>query len=165
MAPTFRPPRRWPLLAIVVALVAIAAIAVGAWFRPLPQSPPSSPSSALTYNDKQVSDAKAAVCAAFEEVHRAIRDNFARDKGDAVAQQLAVAAIAQQALVAGSQYLTNTLAEHPATPRDLADAVRKLTDVYPELTIDYLNGVDKSGLDPLLRVGDEATTTIERLCK
>ncbi|GFG75199.1 hypothetical protein MBOT_25640 [Mycobacterium botniense] len=80
-------------------------------------------------------------------------------------QQFAVTVSVEQALLAGSVYLTTTLADQPATPRDLATAVRKLVNVFQELTIDYLNGQGNPELEPTLRAGDDATSTIQGLCK
>ena len=146
---------------LVVALLVTLGVAIVGWFRPMPYKPPAAP----TYSEKQVADAKAKVCAAFGSVHQAVRSNFARDQGADPNQQLLVAVAGQQALLAGSAYLQTTLEEEPATPSDLAAAVRKLIDVFQSLTVDYLNGRGSPEVDPSLRAGDEATLAIQGLCK
>ncbi len=78
---------------------------------------------------------------------------------------LTVATSSRQVLDVGGRYLTTKLAELPATPPDLGAAVRKLATVYQQLTIDYLAEAKDSELDPLLRAGNEAHSTIEGLCK
>ncbi|WP_139043282.1 hypothetical protein [Mycobacterium lentiflavum] len=136
------------------------SVAIVGWFRPVQPKPPPP-----TYTSQQVADAKAKVCVAFEKVHDAVRGNFARDQGTDPNQKLLVAVTAQQALLAGSVHLQTTLSEEPATPSDLASAVRKLIDVFQSLTIDYLNGHGSPEVDPSLRGGDEATLAIQGICK
>lgn len=146
---------------LVVALLLTLGVAIAGWFRPVPPKPTSLPA----YRAQQVADAKAKVCAAFEKVHEAVRGNFARDQGTDPNHQLLVAVTGQQVLLAGSVYLQTTLSEEAATPNDLAPAVRKLASVFQSLTVDYLNGHGSPEVDPSLRTGDEATLTIQGLCK
>jgi hypothetical protein len=157
------PPRRQrPIFTILaVALLVTLGVAIVAWFRPVPARPPTPPA----YTARQIGDAKTKVCAAFEKVHQAVRDNFARPQGTDPNQQLLVAVTGQQALLAGSVYLQTTLSEEAATPADLASAVRKLIDVFQSLTVDYLNGHGSPDVDATLRAGDEATLAIQGLCK
>ncbi|MDI3313424.1 MAG: hypothetical protein QJR12_03770 [Mycobacterium sp.] len=149
----------------MTALAVIGAIAIGAWFRPLPDNKPLPASPGPTFTDQQVSDAKAGVCASYQQVHSAVGLNMARDLGNDPVAQLLVATAARQALLAGSEYLITTLSEEPATPPDLAAAVRKLATLFQNYTIDYLNGRMNSEIESSLRVGDETTLVIERLCK
>jgi hypothetical protein len=146
---------------LLVALLVTLGVAIVGWFRPVPAKSPPAP----TYSNQQVAEAKAKVCAAFDKVHQAVRSNFARDQGTDPNQQLLVAVTGQEALLAGSVYLQTTLSEEPATPADLATAVRKLVDVFQSLTVDYLNGHGSPEVDPSLRAGDEATLAIQGLCK
>jgi hypothetical protein len=146
---------------LITALVVTLVVAVVGWFRPVQPKPPPPP----TYTGQQIADAKIKVCAAFEKVHQAVRGNFARDQGTDPNQQLLVAVTGQQALLAGSVYLQTTLSEEAATPIDLASAVRKLIVVFQSLTVEYLNGHGSPEVDPSLRAGDEATLTIQGLCK
>lgn len=149
------------MVSLGIALVA-AGIAIGAWFRPLPKNdPPPAP----TYSSQQVADAKSKVCAAFNDVHNAVRNNFARDQGTDPNQQLMVALAGQQALIAGSMRLQSILADQPPTPSDLASQVKKLIDIFQTLTIDYLNGRGSPEVDPSLRAGDAATLAIQGMCK
>jgi hypothetical protein len=62
-------------------------------------------------------------------------------------------------------YLTTTLSDEPATPPDLAAAVRKLAELYQELTVRYLKGVDEAELESRRHAADDTVTSIERLCK
>jgi hypothetical protein len=155
--------RQWTIFAVLVAaLLVTLGVAIVGWFRPLPNNKPAAPP---TYTNQQVADAKAKVCAAFEKVHQSVRGNFARNQGTDPNQQLLVAVTGQQALLAGSVYLQTTLSEEPAAPTDLLAAVRKLIDVFQSLTVDYLNGHGSPEVDPSLRAGDEATMTIQGICK
>jgi hypothetical protein len=152
-------------LLLVIASLAIALIAlgvaIGGWFRPPPPKAAAKP----TYSSQQVADAKAAVCAAYDKVHSAIGVTMGRDGGSDSTSQLAVATSARQALLAGSIYLQTTLSEEPATAPDLAAAIRKLTNLFRQYTIDYLNGRTNADMESSLRDGDETTSTINGLCK
>jgi hypothetical protein len=147
---------------LVIALLVTLGVAIVGWFRPLPNNkPPPQP----TYSDQQVADAKAKVCAAYQKVHTAIKAGSARDRGTDPTTQLVFAINGQQAILAGSEYLRTTLSEQPATPNELAKTIRRLTDIFQELVVDYQNSMPDSEMEPTLRAGDEATLAIEGLCK
>jgi hypothetical protein len=158
------PRRQSPWLALISLVVALLAIcvAIGAWFRPLPENK-SAP--APNYTNQQVADAKSKVCAAFDKVNNAVRATTARDKGSDYASQLASAVNVRQALAAGSQYLSTVLNEEPAIPGDLASNIRSLVNAYQLLTIELLADAPDSEKSPIVRSGDETTSTIEGLCK
>ncbi len=148
---------------LTVALLVTLGVAIVGWFRPLPAKPPPAP----TYSDQQVAEAKAAVCTAYEQIRKAGDVAGARNGASDPTAILTVATSTRQVLEVGSRYLITKLDTEPATPPDLAAAVRKLADVYQEMTVDYLDGLSNSDpeLGPLLRAGDEAHSTIEGLCK
>jgi hypothetical protein len=145
---------------LVVALLLTRGVAIVGWFRPVPAKPPPVPS----YSNQQVADAKARVCAAHEKVHHAVGLTSGRSSDDPTLH-LAIATSGRQALNVGGNYLITTLAQESATPPALAAAVRKLANTFQQLTVDYLAEVGDSELDPLLRASDQATLTIEGLCK
>jgi hypothetical protein len=160
-----RPPR-WPALtALAIALIALA-VGLAGWFRPVPHNnePPPEP----TYTDQQVTTAKAALCTAFGNVDHALDLADTRSTGsiDPTAQ-LGVATSTRQVLDAGSRYLLAKLAEQPATPSELATAIRQQANAYQDVVIGYLDGLNYS--DPILKsagnASNEATNTIRRLCK
>jgi hypothetical protein len=165
------PPRRssgWLAFAfLIIALVVAVGMAIAGWLRSLPDEKRHPTPPASTFTSQQISDAKANVCAAFSKVDHALDVAGARSGGGDPTAQLAVATSTRQALDAGSRYLVTKLNEDPATPSDLADAIRKLSDVYQELTIAYLDGLTNSdpGLQSSLRASDDLTLTIRRLCK
>jgi hypothetical protein len=59
------------------------------------------------------------------------------------------------------------LAEEQAALPELATAIRNLANAYEELAISYLDGLTNSDaeLQPVLQAADDASATIERLCK
>ena len=146
---------------LVVALLVTLGVAIVGWFRPVAAKPPPAP----TYTEQQVADAKAKVCAAHEKVHNAIKASTARDRGTDPTAQLVFAINGQQAILAGSEYLRTTLSKQPATPNELAKTIRQLTDIYQELVIEYQNNMPDSEEQPTVQAADDATLTIERLCK
>jgi hypothetical protein len=149
----------------VTALAVIGGIAIGAWFRPLPDSKAPSAPPAPTYTDQEVGEAKTSVCTAYQKVHHAVILVSSTKYGDDQVAKQVVAEGGWQALDNGSMYLSTILADEPATPSDLAQAVRKLGKIYQLIALDYMTEASHSELDSALRTGDEVTATIERLCK
>ncbi|GLB83824.1 hypothetical protein [Mycobacterium kiyosense] len=135
---------------------------MGAWLRPIPQYHPPTPP---TYTSQQIADAKAKVCAAYGSVHSAIEASASRDVGTDPTSKLAFAINGRQALLAGSQYLRTVLGSEPATPSGLAAKISKITDIYQELTIDYLNGKTEVQMQSITQVGNKTASNIESLCK
>lgn len=117
------------------------------------------------YSSQQIADAKAVICTAYEHVRKAGDLAGTRNGGSDPTGQLTVATSSRQVFDAGSRYLSTTLAEQPATPADLAAAIRKLASVYQQLAIDYLADAPDFETDPLIRAGTEAHTTIEASCR
>jgi hypothetical protein len=158
------PTRRLPWPAFVALLVAFVAlgVAIGSWFRPAPDNRPAP---AATYNQQQIADAKTSVCGAYQQVRRAGDVAGARSGGSDPTGMLAVATSSRQVFDVGSRYLSTKLAELPATPPDLAAAVRKLASIYQQLAIGYLAEAPDSDLNPLVRAGDDAHSSIQGLCK
>jgi hypothetical protein len=143
-----------------ITLVAVAA-AVAAWLRPMPETK-SDVSPAPTFSDQQVAEAKSKVCAAFQKVRRANETNATRNGGDDPNLQLLVAVNERQIYVASSAYLLTTFGDEPATPFDLAAAVRKLADEYQVVTLNFLaSDTSKQERD----AADQTLSTIQSLCK
>lgn len=157
---------KWPALAALVLSLLAAGLAVAAWFRPSPESRPPTPPK-LTYSAQQVTQAKAHVCDAYQKEQKALDLAGARNGGDDPTAVLAVATAIRQVLDVGSRNLLAKLAEEPATPSDLANAVHVLARLDLELTIGYLDGLSNSDpeLQPTLKAGDEAALNVQRLCK
>jgi hypothetical protein len=160
-------PQRWPMFASLVIALLATGLAIGCWLRPMPGTKASPTAPVPSYTDQQVTEAKASVCAAFAKVDHALDISGARKSGDDPAMQLAVAASGRQVLDAGSRYLLTKLAEEPATPPDLATAVRQQANSFQELMIGYLDEISNSAPEqqPALKASDDATATLRRLCK
>ena len=158
----FGRPARWPtFIAIAIALIGVAVGFVG-WFRPTPHNnqPPPKP----TYTAQQTADAKAKVCAAFGKLDRAVGVGNALPRGS----DTVVAAInSRQIFDVFSRYLLATLAEEPATPADLAAAVRKQASALEEVVIAYQEGFSNSDpeMQPVVDANSAAADTIQQLCK
>ena len=155
-------PARWPTFAaLAIAFIALAVGLVG-WFRSTPHNnqPPPKP----TYSQQQIADAKAKVCAAFGKLDRAVGVLNALPNGS---DELVAAIDTRQVFDVFSRYLLTTLSEEPATPADLATAVREQASSLEEGVIDYQVGLTKS--DPEMRSVVDANSatadTIRRLCK
>lgn len=138
----------------------LVGVAVGALLRPLLDSKP-----APQYDDEQVAEAKANICAAYHQVHRGVLVNTARNIGDDPASIFAVAANARIALFDGGEYLSTKLSQEPATPADLTDAIRTLVGAYQQLTIDYLAEVPEPQAQASLGSVDTASATVFQMCQ
>lgn len=165
--PASRRPSQW-LAAISLALALLAiCVAVGAWFRPLSDSKPTPPPHVPSYTTQQIVDAKTKICAAYEKVHHALVLSSARNGGNDPTAVLGVATSGRQVLDGGSRYLVTKLSEEQAISPELAAAIRDLANAYQELAISYLDGLTNSDaeLQPVLQAADNASASIERLCK
>lgn len=161
-ASAFKRPSRWPtFVALVVGLIGVAVGFVG-WFRPVPHdnAPPAKP----TYTAQQTADAKAAVCAAVEKFNRAVSVGKSLPAGS---DTLVTAVNSRQIFDVFSRHLLTTLAEEPATPADLATAVREVGSSLEEVVIAYQDGLTNSdaALRPILDSSTAAANTIQHLCK
>jgi hypothetical protein len=159
-----RRPRRWATVAWLAAITLVAVVAIVGWLRPLQDHKPST---SPTFTDQQVATAKSNMCAAFEKVQHAVDLAKTHVGSTDYTTQLATAALTHVALDASSRYLLTKLAAEPATPTDLATAVRNEANAEQEALIGYLNGLTASdpAMQPALKTDDEATATIRRLCK
>ncbi|AQT82512.1 hypothetical protein B1R94_02565 [Mycolicibacterium litorale] len=149
------------MIAIVVALISVA-VAIGAWFRPAPK--PEAPA-AKTYSEQEATDAKKAVCDAFDIVHNAVRINTGRNGGTDATTTLAVAANARLSLYGGGGYLQDVLGANPATPKDLAGPIGQLANVYRKLALGYLADVSDADLEPSLTLADSSTVAVKSACQ
>lgn len=159
-----RRPRQWLTPAWLVAIGLVATFAIIGWLRPTQDHKgPADPA----YTDQQVANAKATMCAAFERVQHAVDLANTHVGSTDYATQLAAAALTHETLDAGSRYLLTKLADEPATPNDLATAVRNGANADQEALMGYLNGLAASdpSIQPALNASDEATATVRRLCK
>jgi hypothetical protein len=147
-------------LVSVVLLITLGVAIVG-WFRPESAKPPAAP----TYTDQQATDAKTKSCAAYVKVRNAVNASTDRDRGTDPTSQLVYAINGQQAILAGSEYLRTTLSQLPATPSNLAKAIRQLTDIQQQLVVQYQNNLPDSEEAPTVHALDDASSTVEGLCK
>jgi hypothetical protein len=156
-----RPPR-WPtFVTLAIALIGVAVGFVG-WFRPAPHNsqPPPKPS----YTAQQTADAKAKVCAAVGKFNRAVSvgNSLPRDS-DTLVEDLNT----RQIFDVFSRLFLTTLTEEPATPADLANAVREQANALEEAVIAYQDGhgISDPEMRPILDASSAAADTTQRLCK
>jgi hypothetical protein len=158
----FGRPARWPAFAaLAIALIALGVGLIG-WFRPVPHNnqSPAKP----TYTEQQIADAKAKVCTAFGKLDRAggVLTGLAKSSDELVG-----AINTRQVFDVFSRYLLATLDEEPATPSDLATAVREQARTLEEVVIDYQDGYIKTDpeMRPVVDANSASADTIRQLCK
>lgn len=160
------PPRSKNGLAIVAVVLALVAVGLSAWAA----FGPDRKSAGVTYGPTQQSEAKTAVCAAAELVRKGVTLNTNLQSpggggpGD-VTGALAVAANARLSLSDGGSYLLARI--DPATPTDVAGAVRKFANTLLDIGAAATAGMPNSDPEQAarLRAADTANTEITRLCK
>jgi len=163
-APVAQPSRvsRWlPLVALVIALLAVAGAAYGYFF------PNESAAAAGKYSDQQVKDAKKHICETFKIVDRAVvRNSHLKnpDNGGPIGA-LSVATAQRFAFYDGGDFLRDRVASEPATPKDLADDANTLGTQLEELSIGYLAGAQDFAQDELRQNLDDKIKKIVEICK
>jgi hypothetical protein len=158
---------RWGRILLPITLVvAIAAAALSGWLliRLTQEGTPNSPN----YSGAQRADAKKKICAAADTVRRGVslNTNLQPPGGpEDITGTLAVAANARLSLYDGGQYLLARL--DPATPPDLADAVKKFGNLLMDIGAGATAGQQNSEPEQTARLkdADAANTTITELCK
>lgn len=153
---------RWaPLAALIIAVLAVAAAALG-WFYPH-----KSASSAPTYSDQQQKDAKKHICETFRIVdHAAVRSSHLKnpENGGPIGG-LSVLTAKNFAYYAGGAFLRDRLNLEPATPSELAKPVNELSTDLQELGIASLAGAKEFGQEELLHGLDDKIKTVGEICK
>jgi hypothetical protein len=147
-----------PVVALAIALIAVA-IAAWALLRP----PPASTTPQAT--SQQTAEAKTRACSAYTTVSTAVSLQTHADLGsDPVAVQ-AVAANARLSMAAGGSYLLARL--DPATPPDLAAAMRSFADDLQDIAMNALAGVSNDDPAQAARLHDGEVTRarVADLCK
>lgn len=157
----------------MVTVVALAALGLAGWT--LLRPPPNFTSSVAggysgsdaDYTDAQRADAKAKVCAVFATVRKGVSQNTnlqAPGGPEDMVGNLAVAANARLALFDGGQYLLARV--EPATPPELADAVRSFANTLMDIGAAATAGALNTDPDQAARLRDaEAVNgTVVKLC-
>jgi hypothetical protein len=149
-------------LSVISLIVAVAALALAGWvlFR--------SDSSEASYTDAQRAEAKAEICTATDLVRRGVSLNTNLQPAggpDDVTGSMAVAANARVSLYDGGQYLLARL--DPATPANLADAVRNFANNLMDIGAAATAGAQNTDPDQAARLkdADAANATVAELCK
>jgi hypothetical protein len=132
------------------------------WFRPAPRNnqPPPRP----TYTEQQTADAKAKVCTAYGKLDRAVGVAKTLSNGT---DPLVTAINTRQVFDVFSRYLFATLSEEPATPADLAAAVRESAKSLEDVVIGYQDGYTNSDpeLQPIVDINTSSAVKVRELCK
>ncbi|MDG4668843.1 hypothetical protein [Mycobacterium sp. 236(2023)] len=134
------------LAALAVAVLALG-VAVLALFRTFDGE--------ADYTDAQRTDAKTAICSAFEIVRTGVATNTnvtPPGGSDDIAGAMAVAANARVALFDGGQYLLARL--DPATPTDLASEVRRFANQLMDIGAAATAGVPNTAAAQAGRLQD-----------
>ncbi len=169
------PPPAWPAVAtrqsralvvvsLVVALIAVA-VAIGSWFRPVPET--STTADAVPqFTDQQISDAKNAVCGAYDKTKRAITGAATQTSPDPTLTLL-IAVNTRLATQFSSRYVMDTLKANPATPGNLSDGIRKISAAWDGMVLAQLSGAgrDDPELKPLFTEIDSSDVEIGQACK
>ncbi len=147
----------------VALILAVAALALAGWTFYT-----SDKSSTPAYSDTQRAEAKVKACGAVDLVRRGVSLNTNLQPAggpEDVTGSLAVAANARVALSDGGQYLLSRL--DPATPTDLADAVRNFANNLMDIGAAATAGSQNTDPEQAarLRDADTANATIVELCK
>ena len=163
-APVAQPSKvsRWlPLVALVIALLAVAGAAYGYFF------PNESAAAAGKYSDQQQKDAKKHICETFKIVDRAVVRNshLKNPENGGPIGALSVATAQRFAFYDGGDFLRDRVASEPATPKDLADDANSLGTQLEELSIGYLAGAQDFAQDELRQNLDDKIKKIVEICK
>lgn len=158
-------PRGGNAVTIIALVLALAALGLAGWaaFRPVNTS-----SAEGEYSDTQRTEAKSAICKAADLVRKGVslNTNLQSPGGEGdVTGSLAVAANARLSLTNGGLYLIQRL--DPATPPELADAVKKFANTLLDIGAGATAGSPNTDPDQAarLRAADGENAKVVDLCK
>ena len=157
-------PSRWPVsAALVIALIAVG-LAIWALLRPAAE-PAESAQQPEEFTTEQSGQAKVQACTAFNNVREAVALQTNINLGPDPGPRAAVAANARLATLGGGGYLLTQV--DPATPTDLAAAVRSFANNLQEIGMKQLVGAppDDPALTAELGQAQEATGRIAEMCR
>lgn len=159
------PPMQLHWVSTAALVIALIAIGVATWMLARSPAEPSGTVAEPAVNAQQSDAAKGRVCGAFDIVRKAVSKQTNTDLGRDPAAMEAVAANARLATLGGGDYLLSRL--DPATPPELADAIRGLANDFQDIGMNQLVGVPNS--DPavaeLLGRAQTASDHIAFMCK
>jgi hypothetical protein len=149
------------IAALVLAILGVAGAAYGYFW------PNESAAASGKYSDQQRNDAKKKICETFKIVDRAVvRNSHLKnpDNGGPIGA-LSVATAQRFAFYDGGNFLRASVADQPATPKDLADNASQLGTQLEELSIGYLAGAQDFAQDELRQNLDDKIKKIVDICK
>jgi hypothetical protein len=149
------------IAALVLAILGVAGAAYGYFW------PNESAAASGKYSDQQRNDAKKKICETFKIVDRAVvRNSHLKnpDNGGPIGA-LSVATAQRFAFYDGGNFLRSSVADQPATPKDLADNASQLGLQLEELSIGYLAGAQDFAQDELRQNLDDKIKKIVEICK
>jgi hypothetical protein len=149
------------IAALVLAIVGVAGAAYGYFW------PNESAAASGKYSDQQRNDAKKKICETFKIVDRAVvRNSHLKnpDNGGPIGA-LSVATAQRFAFYDGGNFLRSSVADQPATPKELADNASQLGLQLEELSIGYLAGAQDFAQDELRQNLDDKIKKIVEICK
>jgi len=159
------PPTQSHRVSTAALVIALIAIGVATWMLARSPAEPSGTLAEPAVNAQQSDAAKGRVCGAFDIVRKAVSKQTNTDLGRDPAAMEAVAANARLATLGGGDYLLSRL--DPATPPELADAIRALANDLQDIGMNQLVGVPNS--DPavaaLLGRAQAASDHIALVCR
>ena len=150
---------RWMAPAALLLAVIAVGLAVAALMRPTTEPPVTAAAGGMSADDAQ-----AQVCAAFDTVRKAVSVQTNTDLGPDPVARAAVAGNARLATVGGGSYLLSRL--DPATPTELADAVRSFARVLQDVGMSQLVGTPNTdpALTTLMGEAQAASPKIAGIC-
>ncbi|WP_163696620.1 hypothetical protein [Mycolicibacterium sarraceniae] len=148
------------IIAIVIAVIAVA-VAIGAWFRPMPK--PDTPA-AKTYSEQEVADAKKAVCDAFDRGQQTLSVTGSKVSTNPT-DSFAIALNSRITINSVIAYWRATLERQPATASDLTNNIKSLIDLYQDILFTVLADGIKTDLDGLYASVDDLVPKVTQACK
>lgn len=132
-------------MALLVAAIAVA-VAVASWFKPTDSSSSLTTEASPQYTEQETADAKRTVCDAHAMVDKATAIAGGETSEDPVVDFVIAVNIRTTASLGAATYL-RVLDENPATPEDVATAIRELASTYQELLLSQIGQAAKQDLD------------------
>ncbi|MCV7108157.1 hypothetical protein [Mycolicibacterium chitae] len=160
--PPARQSSRLPLVLTAALAVIAIIIAIASWFQPAPE--PEAQATEQQFSEQEVTEAKEAVCGAWDAAYNAIQTAASRTSNDeTIAFILAVEV--KLAFHASGDYIESALRDHSATENDLAEAARQLSSAYHRAILFQLADEPSNKVDEIKSEIRAAESTLKLECE
>ncbi|CAJ1509581.1 hypothetical protein [[Mycobacterium] burgundiense] len=127
-------------------------------------SGPDAPPPDAQFSQQEIADAEEAMCDAWRASYAAIRNVASKNSQDDTLTYV-LNLESQVVFDASADYIQSHLRNHPATPRQLAEVLSRLSLSYQDMVLARLADVSESEVEPIKAKMNSAESSVRQECE